>query len=92
VLHGRRSSTGERERSGDELHDGEQARREQGFNSGWGSIEVVRARWLRARHEHEESDGERASELGREGSARPPFYRRGRGEMRGRGGIFKHHE
>ena len=34
----------------------------------------------------EESEGERASELGREGSARPPFYRRGRGEMRGRRG------
>jgi hypothetical protein len=34
----------------------------------------------------------RASELGREGSARPPFYRQGRGEMRGHGGIFKHHE
>jgi hypothetical protein len=38
VLRGRRSSGGERERSGDdELHDGEQARRVQGFNSGWGS-------------------------------------------------------
>jgi hypothetical protein len=71
VLRGRRSSGGERERSDDELHDGEQARREQGFNSGWGSVEVVRARWLRARHEHEESEGERASELVREGSAWP---------------------
>jgi hypothetical protein len=42
VLRGRRISGGERERSGDELHDIDQAWRVQGFNSGWGS-----SRWSR---------------------------------------------
>jgi hypothetical protein len=44
VLRGRRSSGGERGRSGDKLHDGEQARHEQGLDGGYVALLRVSGR------------------------------------------------
>jgi hypothetical protein len=44
------------------------------------------------RRGRERGGSERGSSSRERERARRPFYRRGRGEMRGRDGVFKHHE